>query len=113
MAYTWTTGETITADKLNNTPGAMMVTETNGVLDKTWKEIHDAIFSGTVVYLIKTQNLEHSVYIKYDFLSVEYGDYGYLLKPYRVWCAFGSNDSYYAYTENDYPELVSSQDSGK
>lgn len=54
MAYepkTWSCGETITADKLNYmeqgiaNAGVLMVTESNLTLDKTWQEIHDAVFS--------------------------------------------------------------------
>lgn len=59
MAYTpttWTTGDTITATKLNkieqgiaNAGSALMVQFNNGTLDKTVQEIYDAISAGTPV----------------------------------------------------------------
>lgn len=57
MAYTptnWQTGDTITAEKLNNMEqgiasagdgGLLIVNESNHTLDKTWQEISDAGFS--------------------------------------------------------------------
>ena len=69
MSYTpntWTTGDTITATKLNNIEqgianagggGAMIVTSTydgdtdKWVLDKTAQEIYDAFMGGTPVYI--------------------------------------------------------------
>lgn len=60
MAYekhTWSTGETITADKLNhmedgiaNSGGSLVVhVDDNDTLDKTWQEIYDALSAGTYV----------------------------------------------------------------
>ena len=54
MAYTWTDGELITAEKLNETGGGVLIVNVNtgesaGTLDKTWKEIHDAYTNGTTV----------------------------------------------------------------
>lgn len=61
MAYTpttWVTGDTVTATKLNkleqgvaNAGSAVIVTETNGTLDKTFAEIYDLIHSGTPCYI--------------------------------------------------------------
>lgn len=59
MSYTptvWANGDTITATKLNKIEngiadagggggGVLVVTDTNGTLDATWQEIHDAGFS--------------------------------------------------------------------
>ena len=55
MAYTpntWATGDTITAQKLNNMEqgianagGVLIVNVSNDTLDKTWQEISDAGFS--------------------------------------------------------------------
>lgn len=48
MAYTWTNGEVITAEKLNNTCGILIVhangddTTQTETLDKTWQQICDA-----------------------------------------------------------------------
>lgn len=57
MSYTWTTGETITAEKLNNTGGALICTYAydddagQSQLDKTVQEIYDAYVAGTPVYI--------------------------------------------------------------
>ena len=62
MAYTpttWTTGDTITASAMNklengvaNAGSALIVTmDISGVLDKTYKDIWDALEDGTLVYL--------------------------------------------------------------
>ena len=60
MSYsptTWESGDTITSAKLNKLEhgvasagggGVLIVTETNGTLDKTWQEIHDATFAVVV-----------------------------------------------------------------
>ena len=52
MSYTptnWKSGDVVTSAKLNkleqgvaSAGGVLIVTETNGTLDKTWQEIHDA-----------------------------------------------------------------------
>ena len=51
--HTWTNGETVTAAKMNNIEagieeaasggGVLVVTDTNGALDKTWQEIYDSL----------------------------------------------------------------------
>ena len=67
MAYTWTDGELITAEKLNETSKMMVVNEdANGKLDKTWQEIYDALEKNTLV-LAKMQNLL-SVYVEYNII---------------------------------------------
>ena len=52
----WKSGDTVTSAKLNkmeqgiaNAGGALVVTDTDGTLDKTWQEIHDAAPSVTIV----------------------------------------------------------------
>ena len=61
MAYTWTTGETITAEKLNNTGGGVLIVNSNynestetAILDKTWQEIYDAVKQKTQVIIEET-----------------------------------------------------------
>lgn len=61
MAYTptsWTTGDDVTATKLNkleqgvaNAGSALIVTDTNGTLNKTVREIYEAMSGGTPVYI--------------------------------------------------------------
>lgn len=56
MAYTkntWTDGDIVTSEKLNhmedgiaNAGGIMVINDTDGTLDKTWQEIHDAMAQG-------------------------------------------------------------------
>ena len=58
MSYTWTNGETITANKLNNTggDGIFVVTQTqsgdNYVLDKTYNEVLAAWNSGMLPVVV-------------------------------------------------------------
>lgn len=64
MSYTpttWAAGDTVTATKLNKIEqgivsaslgGVLVVTDTDGALDKTWQEIHDAMLSGGAVVQI-------------------------------------------------------------
>ncbi len=61
MAYTpttWVTGDDVTATKLNkiengiaNAGSAVIITETNETLDKTFAEIYDLVHSGTPCYI--------------------------------------------------------------
>ena len=54
MAYTWTNGELITANKLNQMGGSdntFPVGMNEDGLDKTWTEIYDAVTSGKLVYM--------------------------------------------------------------
>jgi hypothetical protein len=47
----WKSGDVVTSAKLNNmergiaSGGVLVVTDTEGTLDKTWQEIHDAAFA--------------------------------------------------------------------
>lgn len=51
MSYKWTTGEKITAQKLNTTGNVLIIHATEDsdtgatILDKTWQEIYDAPYS--------------------------------------------------------------------
>ncbi len=88
MSYSktnWQTGDTITAEKLNHaeqgiydnsTSGGsvMMVHDSDGVLDKTWEEIHDADFAVlkityndnfTSTFIILGTEIDHGVYMVY------------------------------------------------
>lgn len=55
MAYNWQNGELITAEKLNQTGGVLVVHATfdselqTTTLDKTWQEIYDAMRNGIVI----------------------------------------------------------------
>lgn len=74
MSYTptvWANGDTITATKLNKIEngiadagggggGVLVVTDTDGTLDATWQEIHDAGFS-VVNYDNDTFGILHKV----------------------------------------------------
>lgn len=62
MAYTWTTGETITAEKLNNTGNIFFVNDivsdldNSHTLDKTFREIADAFNTMVVVICLDDSN---------------------------------------------------------
>lgn len=76
MAYkkqTWATGDVITEEKLNhiedglaNAGGVLVVNDNDGTLDKTWKEIHDALVSGTNVIVSLT---EETSSVSVDYIS--------------------------------------------
>ena len=53
MAYTWTNGELITADKLNQTGGGDIVFggAEDSTLDMTWQDIHDAMSAHKLVII--------------------------------------------------------------
>ena len=56
MAYTWTDGELITAEKLNETGGGVLIVNANeendvATLDKTYKEIKASFENGQNVIL--------------------------------------------------------------
>lgn len=109
MAYTWTTGETITAEKLNNTGGGVLiVNETmdqstlTGHLDKTWKEIHDAYINGVQILLRSAVGLETEGET-YGSLS-QITNAGETAKPFSV--TFSLNE-YSSETEDGYPSTGS------
>ena len=55
MSYTWTNGELITADKLNNTGGggtSGLVTDTSGTLDKSYNELMAMLNAGTMPFIV-------------------------------------------------------------
>lgn len=117
MSYekqTWSTGETITADKLNHMEdgiagaggGGVLVissvydeqTETT-TLDKTWQEIHDATFS----VIITDNPMMGKVY---DYIRTV----GMMMGKYTVASAFFSDDKvqiskYVCNSADDYPVL--------
>ena len=74
--------------------GVLVVTDTDGTLDKTWQEIHDAVLSGSAVI---------SAYggdALYVVCSVDVG------KDYGVW-TYNSDVTYIAASASGYPELQS------
>ena len=74
MSYTkqtWQTGDIITAAKLNHMEdgisggsggGVLITTSVGGTLDKTWKEINDALLAGTNVFVATERSYEGEVY---------------------------------------------------
>lgn len=95
MAYVWTTGETITAAKLNATGGGVLqVTESDAThtLDKTWQEINDAGFS--ILNASMGQALQMSCIEDEGDYLVSYWTYG-LAEP----------ALYIASSPSDYPVL--------
>lgn len=99
MSYTkheWVNNETITAAKMNNIEdgieeaaqsgggGALIVTYDNGEgqLDKTVKEIYDAIVSGTPVYLKYINGTPDDTYTSRQFLAPITNTYAYAYGAY-------------------------------
>lgn len=101
MSYTpttWTTGDTITATKLNkiengvaNAGSAVIVTETNNTLDKTFAEIYDLVHSGTLCYIKCLLNESTS-----DLDS----DYGYYIQLMPIVAIFKYNEDYRIYSSH-------------
>jgi len=106
MAYTWTTGETITAEKLNNTGGGVLIVNCNydesaskSTLDKTWKEIHDAYINGAKVLLFSADlNSGSETYSSLIQITNDDGS----VKPFVV--MFGNGNTYNTATEDGYPD---------
>ena len=119
MSYTkntWTNGDTITAEKLNNMEngianaggtlivGVTVTTDENenerATMDKTWQEIHDALAAGLRVIIIQSG----SDYLVQDTIYHVYfsQDYGYEVN------AMGREGELEFYAENpsDYPVFV-------
>ena len=120
MSYektTWSSGDTITAEKLNNIEDgiagadnrgvfAVGFQEDGGTLDKTWKEIHDAVSDGKLSFVFFMGEDEIGIGI---VMSV-YEEGGYSID------VMGWNEgfTYTAETENGYPTSASddNDDSG-
>lgn len=117
----WVTGDIVTADKLNNIESGVLsasgsgtfiisMTSENDVdtLDKTWKEIHDAMASGQIAIILIEEDA-NTVY-QNPIVSVAKSDGS---KPYVVeWENGGGTVLYYATTENDYPSSDDGSDLG-
>lgn len=104
MSYTWTNGELITAEKLNNTGGCGVLiigvhegeTETEVVLESTWQEIYDAFTSGVVCLLDLSYEGKTNLYALTSVTSEPNG--------YNVFFdGNGSNLGYTANSANGYP----------
>lgn len=110
---TWTTGEVITQEKLNHmeegiaSGGTLVVHETveNNIhtLDKTWKEIKDAVMAGAIVVvpIFFEEEVEGVTVIRYEcyFVTIVGCD-PRAEAPYFV---TGNGFEYFANNENDYP----------
>ena len=121
MTYTktvWQDGDVITAQKMNNIENgienvagnestAFIINESSestGVLDKTWKEIHDAFLSGKLCILDTSFSNNGLEWIQNYPLS--YIGYNPNLDNGTYSVVFGGESSsreYYASNENDYP----------
>ena len=95
MAYTWTNGELITADKLNQTGGGdiVFVGIESDTLDMTWQEIYDAMSSNK--FLV---NLDVGLdYADALFVTSAYVDDG------RYWVSTTAS-TFVTSSANGYPE---------
>jgi len=102
MSYTptnWTTGDTITATKLNkmeqgiaNAGSAMILTISSNTLNKTFAEIYEALHNGTPCYIQYDFNYTADIDNEYNTISVlaqvtqayKYSD------AYRVFASYAS-----------------------
>ncbi len=75
MAYTkntWADGDIVTSEKLNHMEdgiadagGVMVINDTDGMLDKTWQEIYDALAQGKLCAAIyNSGNLETGISVR-------------------------------------------------
>ena len=106
MAYTptaWATGDTVTATKLNkiengiaNAGSALIVTDTNGTLDKTFAEIYDALADGVVCF----------IKFKFNAPSDLDDEYHYAVCFAPIVQAYKYNIDYRIYTSVPYPIAV-------
>lgn len=108
MAYTkntWNTGDIVSSQKLNHmedgiaNAGALVVTENDTVLDKTWQEILDAIAAGRVVNIIEVGEGYATVVSPVSSASLEENNYMVYTPDETV--------SYKAASANGYPTLLS------
>lgn len=106
MSYTpttWAAGDTVTAAKLNkleqgvaSSGGGLVVhSDENGTLDKTWKQISDAVENGAIPYMISGDDEAKYVTILSQVLA--YDDGGVM----HYVANFGYN--YQTDSENGYP----------
>ena len=121
MSYTpttWTTGDTITAEKLNHLEGgveaadggALIVTqsdtESHYVLDKTWKEIHDAFVAGIPVIINEHDESQYGTNDYSFFVTEVFCNVAVDPDP-SYWCVDvvhqGSRREYQADSETGYP----------
>lgn len=110
MSYTptsWSTGDTITAQAMNKIENGIanagggdffVVTDSDGVLDKTWTEIYTALSNGMMV---KRIYVDAGYVAKIDLLySAIYDE--------EFYCVYPLGDTSFWYqtsTANGYPEL--------
>ena len=100
MSYTptnWKSGDVVTSAKLNkleqgvaDAGGALVVTHTDGTLDKTWQEVHDAMLSSGAVLVNQNSGVTSFVFA---------GTSG--LGQYHVDTAMG--DEFYTDSADGYP----------
>lgn len=108
MAYTWTDGELITAEKLNNTGGGVLIVtptfDSNKeiyVMDKTFGELYNAFTNGTTILVanIYTQKMQdNEQVVRY------YGEQYDLVRNFDVHYSADDGDNWYG-TVGDYSVL--------
>ena len=73
--------------------GVLVVTDTDGTLDKTWQEIHDAMLSGGAVISA------------YDGAELYVVAYAAVAKSYDIICYSGASISYTTDSASGYPTI--------
>jgi len=115
MAYTkttWTDGDIVTSEKLNHmedgiaNSGVMVINDTDGTLDKTWQEIHDAMEANTFCVIKKAVQVIGNSGV-HNYLVTEAMNDG-IAGSYRVNTLFEPNVSnkYVTTSATGYPKKV-------
>ena len=101
----WQSGDTITAAKLNNIEngiaggGVLVVTDTDGILDKTWQEIADSTWA-----VLKVEMMDEGFYGYSPFIQYGNDEDGYMVEFFDA--PDGRTVTYVAETATDYPSLA-------
>lgn len=75
MAYTWTDGELITAAKLNQTGGGVIIaTLENSAIQYSFNELMSYVNNGYLVYLENPDMADYSRYLLIELSGDEGGD---------------------------------------
>ena len=115
MAYTkntWANGDIVTSEKLNHMEegikgaysGVLVINDTNGLLDRTWQEIHDTMAQGKTCIVRRTANIPDSV-LTIETVVSEYR-YGGSVYEVAIASALNGTITYRAYSADELLEAI-------
>lgn len=111
----WKAGDVVTSAKLNKleqgVAGGILIvhsekigsTESNRRLDKTWMEIHNALFNGTIVLVLTDLTDEYAENVLVSFITRVFTAHEQQPQLYYVYIN-NSEDGYTTDSANGYPE---------